>query len=1221
MMRIIILIITIGVQNLKGQNKDFNYYYDNLPKSPTSYIFEKFGSVQSSEYTGSNNPSIPLINIKDGDIDIPINLQYISGNGVRARDEASNVGLGWVIGLPTISQTILGGYDDLNSYYKLKLSFMYDSTPPSQRNPIKLCENDIPINLQSVGRDKFTYFKTIKNMLPVDGKMKMFNSDFSEYDTSPDLFVCNLFGEKIYFVTSNFQTVSQMPYTFSPTFKSLNKKGYLISYDNQNKFKIIDPKGIEYYFSKFTEYGLSTSFSGRDFYLTSITDKNNNLVNFSYDENTDVVNIPTYTQSLNYTSYLSSTTSYDFELADGYLSGPIASCHYRVYKHDYFKFSPVPFTAPYYGNALSQPFTVPNSSNTNLYQSKILNLKQIEGNFGKLVFSNSSRVDYPSSKKLDEMTLTFKNNIVKNIKFDYSYFDSKSSITVKDRAQLLGVGFDYNNITNDQLSKRLKLNSVLINNSDSYNFVYDETFLVNKDSFAVDYWGNFNGQTSNNTLFAKPTDFNVNVPINNDYNNNVKTSSLVNAKSGVLTKIIYPTKGYSTYEYELNSADNLFENTSSITQGQGLRLKKQSNYGNDASLLGSTVFDYEGGKSINPLDLFKDYRYMTASTLVLLQGIFNVYSYQIKSTLANSDNNVSPLSSGNILGYSKVTKREVDENGSTKGKIVTTYFNNEDIRKELMDDNIPVFIPTIKNNNFQDNGTVKEVEYYTGDDVLIKKDSLIYENVLPDNYEFYGSSLALNHNIFYNVYGDNSTGYYLAPTPISSFSYFPLYYKESRLLSKKTTEYIQNKELTSTTNYTYNNLNLLSLKSTSMISGDNISEGYVYTSDIANLYNNNILSIPYQTIITKNGKFISRQSTSYENSQNFKPTSILDYNILNNSFQNKVVFEKYDFKGNLRQYRTKEGVSNIIIWGYNDTQPIAKVVGGTYPDPNSNNPLPTDVPQDLIDSIVNASTDDGTQLPGNDESSFLSILDNFRKDPRNANFQITTYTYDPLIGVRSITPPSGVREVYLYDNQGRLKEIRERDKNGNIIKEFNYNYAPRKFYNSRREQSFTRNNCGSNSVGGSYTYVVSANTYSSYESQGHADALAQADINANGQNAANMYGTCSTVIDCGFIQNSIIPSGNVLTKSIKMNENNVDFQLTFSPQNININWSNFTLIGRIPNPTCRPLTEINRVYSLAGKSWDIICKTDGDVLIKLTSGAVNPSTFIPPITIIFNYTK
>ena len=59
-----------------------------------------------------------------------------------------------------------------------------------------------------------------------------------------------------------------------------------------------------------------------------------------------------------------------------------------------------------------------------------------------------------------------------------------------------------------------------------------------------------------------------------------------------------------------------------------------------------------------------------------------------------------------------------------------------------------------------------------------------------------------------------------------------------------------------------------------------------------------------------------------------------------------------------------------------------------------------------------------------------------------SNYSITTYTYDPLVGVTSITPPSGIREVYLYDTANRLKEIREDNATGKILKEFKYNYKP-----------------------------------------------------------------------------------------------------------------------------------------------------------------------------------
>jgi len=70
----------------------------------------------------------------------------------------------------------------------------------------------------------------------------------------------------------------------------------------------------------------------------------------------------------------------------------------------------------------------------------------------------------------------------------------------------------------------------------------------------------------------------------------------------------------------------------------------------------------------------------------------------------------------------------------------------------------------------------------------------------------------------------------------------------------------------------------------------------------------------------------------------------------------------------------------------------------------------------------------------------ITALDNLRKSANFSGYQITTYTYDPLVGVRSITPPSGIREVYLYDAANRLKEIREQSDTGKLLKEYRYNY-------------------------------------------------------------------------------------------------------------------------------------------------------------------------------------
>uniref|UniRef100_UPI001F4A78C1 hypothetical protein n=1 Tax=Chryseobacterium arthrosphaerae TaxID=651561 RepID=UPI001F4A78C1 len=68
----------------------------------------------------------------------------------------------------------------------------------------------------------------------------------------------------------------------------------------------------------------------------------------------------------------------------------------------------------------------------------------------------------------------------------------------------------------------------------------------------------------------------------------------------------------------------------------------------------------------------------------------------------------------------------------------------------------------------------------------------------------------------------------------------------------------------------------------------------------------------------------------------------------------------------------------------------------------------------------------------------LTLLDAFRNNDQLKDFQITTYTYDPLIGATTITPPNGIRETYKYDALNRLEKVVNME--GMILKEHKYNY-------------------------------------------------------------------------------------------------------------------------------------------------------------------------------------
>ncbi|SHN07452.1 hypothetical protein SAMN05444360_1381, partial [Chryseobacterium carnipullorum] len=235
----------------------------------------------------------------------------------------------------------------------------------------------------------------------------------------------------------------------------------------------------------------------------------------------------------------------------------------------------------------------------------------------------------------------------------------------------------------------------------------------------------------------------------------------------------------------------------------------------------------------------------------------------------------------------------------------------------------------------------------------------------------------------------------------------------------------------------------INLKNTTNVfpSGEKLQTSYEYAHEKGNqlMISKNMIGIPLETSTTQTigntTKTLSRTETLYpkttteitnNNSSLVLPLSVLSYEVQNNTPSTEVTYDKYDNKGNLQQYTTRNGISATIIWGYNQTQPIAKIEGAKL----------SDIPQALIDNIVNASVNDGQLSTEASEQSLISALDVFRNNVALSAYQISTYSYDPLIGVKSITPPSGIREFYFYDTANRLKEVRENSPTGKILKEY-----------------------------------------------------------------------------------------------------------------------------------------------------------------------------------------
>ncbi|RZJ90526.1 MAG: hypothetical protein EOO20_07875 [Chryseobacterium sp.] len=333
------------------------------------------------------------------------------------------------------------------------------------------------------------------------------------------------------------------------------------------------------------------------------------------------------------------------------------------------------------------------------------------------------------------------------------------------------------------------------------------------------------------------------------------------------------------------------------------------------------------------------------------------------------------------------------------------YKTPDDILWQSTGENYPFdkYMPFIEETK---GGILQKKEAYTASDNLLLQD--IYDS------EFQELPFASS---YYIITGSESQTYKTKASFIKKLTVKNRIFSDSNQFIEKITE----------TNFNNRNLKPESEKTT--YSSDEIFETnykYPHTYVHQRLMAANIFGTVVSTEHKKNGVIVSKSENKYDNNTHLFPTSVVSFDLQNTS-ATEITYNEYDAKGNLLQYTLKDGISTAIVWGYYSTQPIAKITGATYAQVSS-----------FATDIVMASDSDADNPSS--EGVLIIALDNFRKNAALSGYQITTYTYDPLIGVTSITPPSGIREIYHYDSANRLQKII--NVNGKVLREYNYNYKP-----------------------------------------------------------------------------------------------------------------------------------------------------------------------------------
>jgi YD repeat-containing protein len=129
----------------------------------------------------------------------------------------------------------------------------------------------------------------------------------------------------------------------------------------------------------------------------------------------------------------------------------------------------------------------------------------------------------------------------------------------------------------------------------------------------------------------------------------------------------------------------------------------------------------------------------------------------------------------------------------------------------------------------------------------------------------------------------------------------------------------------------------------------------------------------------------------------------------------------YDNRAKMVRIGKVGDVEKAYIWGYNHTYPVAEVIGESFAHVTAGLNL------SIIDNVNGVYSEQQVR----DELNKIRI--NF------PNAHVTTYTYQPLLGMKSQTDVDGRTTYFEYDLYGRLKLIKNMD--GKILKSYEYKYA------------------------------------------------------------------------------------------------------------------------------------------------------------------------------------
>ena len=947
--------------------------------TPQTQAFIRYGSNPVELYTGNLSVSIPVYTYSDNDFQIPVSVGY-SSQGFIPGKQTGILGMNWFLNCGgAVSREIKGVADDHIGH-----------------------DNTIGILL---GGDHYDE----EDVLGIkDGELN--SNGLQHYvienrETTSDIYHFNFQGHS---GTFHFDGKKQL-HVYNTGGNHGTYKITTVHAGSGDKkitgFIIKTGDGYEYTFGG---NGINELMNSTE---RSLGGKLTGTAVFSFDKNALAEN-PIVTWNLTkITAPNGRTVTFGYKTVQSGIGSSISSATPNT-----------PFLVTSFSNALNvkEESGVDHMRNVSIVQTTYLSRISI-GNSGEIEFSMSLKncCDRPATP-----------SILTSIEQDHCITQKLyklDAITVRNSSnkEVHRTEFTYKEKDN-----RLILTKVHTDGVGDYTMQYHEDSPYPAISTAdTDFWGFYNGKGNSYGIISA-------TKVDSDYDDyissNAKNPDWHYSRLGCLKLMTYPTKGFSTFEYEANRAENILlkrkrpgniispapDNLPAVPPADeedeiaylvdcypysilfysndetgGVRLVRTTDYDMHDGYQ-SRTFSYSGGT------VYTFPKFFTAST-----GLLPIYNPMMEFPGNSLDKQ--------HIGYSTATEKYSD--GSYVVYRYNDYHSNPDEyegqvhKKHSAFGNIgyassPSFINNIlrePNSNHHKRGKVNRIEYYNSNRQLVKRTS--YEYAM--------------HDTTYTAYIVMSGKY------ANSVKRYTGDYRTTAIAE---TEYHAGMEFTTTSEFTYDNMGRSISTAVTMPGG--ICEHH--DTEYLNDSNRSIYNLPILTSISQstNGEEATlTKMTRYEYPTSgaiHLPSVIKEARLNGNeaadtapaSLSYTIVqrVAAYDTQGNPTEIVDKHGMHTAILWGYGGLYPVVQARGMTAA---------------TLKSLTGISGN--TPLQGSLSASQRSALYS------HSGSLVDIYEHEPLVGLTKHYGNNGSFTSYEYDTYGRLTGIA--DSKGKLNR---YSYAP-----------------------------------------------------------------------------------------------------------------------------------------------------------------------------------